>query len=155
MTHLMLSMIGILLVAATALMVVFYGGDAFNSSQVRIEAARLNSEGAQLENAVSNYRARYGRHPANRGSHEQVLSELMSKKFLSDIPSGASDQWVFDYPNGLIRSNVGTVEDENARAICREARAQQDLPDPDNIYKCDGSDHPNRALPANEPCCIF
>lgn len=155
MTNLMLTMIGILLVAATGLMAVFYGGDAFNSSKYRIEAARLNNEGAQLQTAVANYKSRYGVHPANRGTHDQVVEELMTKRFLSDIPEGSTDQWIFDYPNGLIRSEVGPVDDQEAQAICREARAQQKLPEPEKVFKCDGTDHPNRALPANEPCCIF
>ena len=155
MTNMILTIIGITLVAATVLMTVFYGGDAFYSSENRVEAARLVSEGSQLHQAVTSYKMRYGDHPANRGTHEQVLQELVNKRFLDDVPNGGIGPWRFDYPNGMIRSEVGDVNDEKARAVCAEARAQQKLEDPENIFKCDGSDHPNRVLPANEPCCIF
>jgi hypothetical protein len=154
-TNLILTVIGITLVAATGLMALFYGGDAFYSSQTRIEAARLMNEGSQLHQAVTNYRARYGRHPGDRGTHQQVLNDLVDKRFLAEIPDGARTPWVFDYPNGLIRSEVGPVGDAEAQAVCSEARARMELPNPEQIFRCDGSDHPNRSLPANEPCCIF
>lgn len=155
MTNLFLTTIGIVVTAAAALMVVFYGGDAFNSGQYKAEASRLTVEGAQIQQAISNYTIRYGKVPGNRGSSEAVAADLVSAKFLDTMPPGASQPWVIDYTNGLIRSDVGSTQDDEARQICKEARVQQKLPDPDTVYRCDGSDHPSGKLPSNEPCCVF
>ena len=155
MTNLMLSTIGVLLAAAAVLMVTFYGGDAFFSGSEKAEASRLTVEGAQIEQAVSNFTMRYGRAPGGGGTHEAAMSDLMSKNFLASAPRGGGEPWVIDYDNGLIRSDIGASDDETAREICAAARSQQNLPNPERVFRCDGSDHPSGGLPANEPCCLF
>ena len=154
-TNLVLTTIGILVTAAAALMVVFYGGDAYYSGQAKSEASRLTVEGAQIQQAISNYTVRYGKVPGNRGDSDAVVSDLVSAKFLDAMPPGANSPWVIDYSNGMIWSDVGGVNDADARQICLEARRQQKLPEPDMVYSCDGSNHPAGALPSNEPCCTF
>ena len=155
MTNLMLSTIGVLLAAAAVLMVTFYGGEAFFIGSQKAEASRLTVEGAQIEQAVTNFTIRYGRAPGNGGTHDEAMSELMSKKFLASAPRGGGEPGVIDYGTGLIRSDIGASDDEEAREICADARGQQNLPNPERVYRCDGSDHPSGALPANEPCCLF
>tara|TARA_Y100001968_G_scaffold316833_1_gene345142 strand:+ start:2892 stop:3374 length:483 start_codon:yes stop_codon:yes gene_type:complete len=154
-TNLVLTTIGILVTAAAALMVVFYGGDAYYSGQAKSEASRLTVEGAQIQQAISNYTVRYGKVPGNRGNSEAVARDLIDAKFLDAMPPGSNGPWVIDYSNRMIRSDVGSVNDEDARRICLEARRQQSLPEPDMVYRCDGSDHPGGSLPSNEPCCTF
>lgn len=155
MTNMILTMIGILLAGVAALMVTFYGGDAFFGGKYKAEASRLTVEGAQIEQALSNYKARYGTRPASAGNSNDAFNELMSKKFLASAPPGSNQPWVIDYGNNIIRSDVGPKEENDAQRICQEARAQQKLPARDEPYMCDGSDHPSGILPANEPCCIF
>jgi len=154
-TNLMLSTIGVLLAAAAVLMITFYGGDAFYSGTEKAEASRLTVEGAQIEQAISNYTVRYGKAPGNGGSHEDAMADLVSKKFLASAPPGGGEPWVIDYGHGLIRSDIGSSDDDRARDICAAARTQQNLPNPERVYRCDGSDHPSGMLPANEPCCLF
>ena len=101
MTNLMLSTIGVLLAAAAVLMVTFYGGEAFFIGSQKAEASRLTVEGAQIEQAVTNFTIRYGRAPGNGGTHDEAMSELMSKKFLASAPRGGGEPWVIDYGNGL------------------------------------------------------
>ena len=151
----MLSTIGVLLAAAAVLMVTFYGGDAFFSGSEKAEASRLTVEGAQIEQAISSYTIRYGKAPGGGASHDAAMADLMSKKFLASAPRGGTQPWVIDYDNGLIRSDIGASDEDRAKDICAAARSQQNLPNPERVYRCDGSDHPSGMLPANEPCCVF
>lgn len=155
MTNLMLTTIGVLLAAAAVLMVTFYGGDAFFSGTQKAEASRLTVEGAQIEQAISNFTMRHGRAPGGAGDHDAVMDELVNERFLASMPRGGLEPWVIDYGNGLIRSDIGGADDEEAREICAAARGQQNLPNPERVYRCDGSDHPAGMLPADEPCCVF
>ncbi len=158
MTTTIMTVIGILLAAAAATMVYFYGGDAFYEGKVKAEAARLTSEGSQIERAIDLYESRYGRAPANAGDSDSVMSEIMGKNFLDKSPEGSSQSspWVVDYVNKMIRSDLGPEDSADAQKVCRYARRMQKLPNPDMIYQCDGSDYPggNGFLPKNEICCI-
>lgn len=155
MTNMILGMIGILLAAAAALMTMFWGGDAFFSGSEKAEASRLTNEGAQIEQAISSYTARNGILPGAGGGSSDAESDLVSSKFLSHMPKGSAGSWIIDYPRQMVRSEVGDIADPKAQEICRTARQQQELPNPDKIYKCDGSDHPSGRLPVKEPCCVL
>ena len=156
MTTVILVTIGIILAAAAALMLVFYGGDAFYSSRVKAEASRLTVEGAQVERAVSSFEIQERRRPGNGVSIAQASQDLVDRRYLVDIPKGANQAWVVDYENRLIRSDLGSASDTRAREICVVSREQQNLPYPGEIFRCDGSDYPGGgSLPANETCCIF
>jgi len=154
MTTIILTMIGIILAAASVAFIYFYGGDAFFSGRVASEASRLTVEGAQVETAVSSFRIREGRIPGN-GSSDTAMNEVIGSRFLDQVPVGSNGPWIIDYDNGLIRADVGSVNESFAMDVCQEARSQQKLPFPDTVYMCDGSDHPDGRLPANEPCCRF
>lgn len=149
-----LTIIGITIAAAAALMTVFYGGDVFFGGRTNAEAARLVVEASQVERAEGYFRAQEARAPG-QGDSDSAFEELKAKRFLAEVPTGARSPWVIDYPNRVIRSDLGPVDDPHAREVCQAARKQLDLPSPNNVYRCDGSDYPGGVLPSNEPCCVF
>lgn len=157
MTTVILVIIGIVLAAAAALMLVFYGGDAFYSSRIDAEASRLTVEGAQMQRAVSAFEVQEGRRPGGGSSSAQAGQDLIDYRYMVEIPKGANHEWVVDYDNKLIRSDLGSSSDAYARQVCIAARRQQNLPYPGQIFLCDGSDYPggNGSLPQKETCCVF
>ena len=157
MTTVILSIIGILLASSAALMVSFYGGDAFTKSSAQADAARLVVEGDQISKAIDSYTMQEGRLPGDRHGHSSVgvSNDLMEKKFLSSMPKGYDNPWIIDYPNAMIRVDVGSASDNKAKAICIAARKQIKMENPETVYKCDGTDSPLGKLNAREPCCIW
>ena len=147
-----------MLAAASALMVLWYGGDAFSRSRIDADAARLVNEGAQIEKAEGLYRAHEGRVPSSANASDPIQA-LVDRHYIVHPPIGDTGKWVMDYGNGMIRADVGSSEDTRAIDVCRAARRAQRLPDPRQVYRCDGSDypraHPPGTLPAIEPCCSW
>lgn len=183
MTTVILAIVGILIAAAAALFVFFYGGEAFGESEVRAEAARLVTEGQQIHNATELFYQQEGDYPGRRPDGtldgELAMTELLAKDYLTHVPVGAKlsneDTWNMIYSDdGMIYSRLGSFVDpsdptateaqikasENAMNVCREARKQLAYQDFQTVYKCDGSDYPitswaaRGTLPDNEPCCI-
>lgn len=155
MTNTILVSIGILLASSAAMMVTFYGGSVFADSQKTGEASRIVVESAQIASAFDAFVQRERRLPGAGGSSQDALNDLLNGKYLSEIPRGAQNSgWSVDYSEGMIYSVLGAAADDDNLDICRAARAQLELPEPENVYKCDGSDHPSGALPQREPCCI-
>lgn len=156
MTTIVLVTIGIILAAVSAMMVYWYGGDAFDQGRIQAEAARLLTEGSQIERAVGLYRAQEGRTP-DMVNHDDPMEALIQRRYLADRPIGDNGRWFVDYSAGMIRSDLGAPDDVRALAVCRAARKSQNLPNPGQVYSCDGSDypgaHPPGTLPAAEPCC--
>ncbi|MBX9793045.1 MAG: hypothetical protein K2Y02_01965 [Burkholderiaceae bacterium] len=156
MTTIVLTTIGIILAAASALMIFWYGGSAFDEGKINADAARLVTEGAQIEKAEGMYRSQEGRR-AEADNPEDPLKALIDRRYLSHKPLGHNGRWIVDYEHRMIRADVGSADDTRALQICRAARRAQRLPDPGSVFKCDGSDypysHPAGTLPANEPCC--
>lgn len=154
MTTIILVVIGVLLAALAALMVVFYGGDVFGRYKNEAEAGRLVSEGAQVEAAIDLYHRTTESYP---GGSDPVQT-LIDSDYLTHKPKGAkAGQWVIDYDEGFIRSSIGPSDDESSLDICRTARVQLKLPEAptdSGVYKCDGSDAPGGRLSSREPCCI-
>lgn len=175
MTTIILVAIGIVIAAASALAVIFYGGAAFGVNQVRADAARLVGEGAQIQYATDLYVRQEGTLPGN-GVGDQALPDLIAKKYLTHVPLGARNAdgtitpWKMEYSStGMIFSRIGLQSEESSMAVCREARRQLNYTDtvqsgPDAgklmVYKCDGTDYRDVAwrtsgtLPDREPCCI-
>jgi hypothetical protein len=135
-------------------MTIYYGGDAFTRYYNEAEAARLVSEGSQIEAAVELYYHQEGQFP----NQSNAIQELLNSDYLADAPKGNEDilggDWIIDYDEGHIRSSVGSASDEAALEVCRAARRQLKRPDPENILQCDGSDSPGGVLHGLEPCCI-
>lgn len=175
MTTIILVAIGVLIAAAAALAVIYYGGDAFGVNKTRAEAARLVSEGAQIQYATDLFVRQEGTLPGD-GVSEQALPDLLSKKYLQSVPvgvvnaDGTRQPWTMEYSaTGMIYSRVGLQSDEAAMAVCREARRQlkytdtvQSGPDAGKlmVYRCDGTDYRDASwrstgtIPDREPCCI-
>lgn len=173
MTTVILVSIGILLAAIAALFVIFYGGDAFGSSSVKTEAARLVVEGQQISDATDLFYRQEDRLPGQGkrapGEGEvnpDPLKDLSEMKYLPIAPVGAkltseARPWKMEYgTDGMIYSSLGAKDDKTSNAVCKEARRQVQLSNPDKIYQCDGSDYPDATwgargtLPDREPCCI-
>lgn len=177
MTTIILVSIGVLIAAVAALFVIFYGGDAFNETDSKAEAARLVGEGVQIQAAYQAFRAQEDRMPGktDTGVDSFAVKDLMCKKYLDRMPKGLnaknsvsySDEecadedlvkadgtpWKIDYRYGIARSIVGIAKDEDgndtkATEICRAARKQMNLEG--NPKRCDAGDISNL-----EPCCIM
>ena len=164
MTTVIMLVLGILIAAVAALMMFFYGGSAFDSSQTKADAARLVTEGGQIESAVSLYQIQEGKLPGDGvGIDDKAMQEMIAKKYLTARPKGNVDAngqnkiWTVDYDMGIIRSTVGPTSDAHSMAVCVEARKQLRLPAAGvsgGVFKCDGTDYPGGKLSSREPCCI-
>jgi len=159
MTKIVLVIIGIMLAAAAAIMTVFFGGDAYQASFLRAEAARLVNEGAQLTYATDFYMRQEGKLPGAGIDNEKAMADLVEKQYLSGAPKGmglpkSAGEWRFDFDEGMIKSVVGPSSDEDNMMICVEARKQLQIEEPEKVLKCDGSDHPKGRLSFLDPCCI-
>lgn len=180
MTTIILVAIGILIAAAAAYFVIFYGGDAYNGGEVKAEAARLVSEGQQISYATDLFYRQEDRMPGQKsdGTLDGTLAvqELKDKNYIPISPAGSKltnvDNWKMEYgKDGMIYTKIGQVAGADASrdekraydasiAVCRQARKQLAFKDYDQVYKCDGSDYSDAAwhgrgtLPDREPCCI-
>jgi hypothetical protein len=175
MTTIILVIIGVLIAAASALFMVFYGGTSLDSANVRAEAGRLVSEGQQISYATDMFYRTEGRMPGLNASGQALkesngdavdpIQELREKDFLAQRPLGVKltqeDPWKMVYgTDGMIYSKLGPETSEAATEVCRQARKQLNLPNLDKMYKCDASDYFDASykskgqLPDVEPCCI-
>lgn len=155
MTNVILVTLGILLASGTALMVTFYGGDAFFKSTEEAEASRMVVEGAQIANAVSIYIQRERKMPGNGTDGALALNDLVSRRYLDSVPRGSDlTGWQIDYSQRQIYSVIGPSSSSDSMNICKAARRQLSLPSPEIVYKCDGSDSPGGSLSGREPCCL-
>lgn len=176
MTTIILVSIGILIAAVAAVMVIFYGGDAFSGSTEKADAARLVGEGVQMQAAVQAFRAQEDRMPGldGTGVDSVALWDLRCKDYLTSVPRGinksepqidctkprpvAADKvnyespWKIDYNYGIARSVIGNAQengsDSQAMKICKAARKQIGLTG--EPLRCDAAGISNR-----EPCCIM
>lgn len=153
MTTIILVVVGVLLAAVAALMIVFYGGDVFTRYHQEAEAGRLVNEGAQIEAAVELYYQREMAFPDG----ENAIDVLVDEDYLVSIPKGfggTNGDWTIDYEEGHIRSTVGSADDDDAISLCVTARRQLKIANPEDVKQCDGSDSENGRLHGLEPCCI-
>jgi len=180
MTTIILVAIGILIAAAAAYFVIFYGGEAFNGGEVKAEAARLVSEGQQISYATDMFYRQEDRLPGQTADGkldgDLAIKELRDKDYIPTAPAGArltnSDTWKMEYgKDGMIYTKIGQVVGDSAptaekRAyeasmnVCRQARKQLAFMDYEKVYKCDGTDysdaswHTRGTIPDREPCCV-
>lgn len=160
MTTVFMIAIGVLIAAASAFVLISYGGESMLAADSRAEAARLISESAQMQHAFELYYHQVGKYPAAGEDADAVLDELLAKEYLASAPIGnprlsaGAGAWTVDYEAGMIRAEVGDAEDDYALEVCRQARGQLNLARPDHVYQCDGSDYPGGQLSSLEPCCV-
>lgn len=91
MTTIILTVLGIILTAAVALMVFFYGGDALSAGSVRAEASTISSHLTQLRGAVDLYEADTGT-KAQPGSISYLVPLYMKSMPINPIGAG----WYYD-----------------------------------------------------------
>lgn len=103
MTTIILTIIGILLAAVAALMVIFYGGDAFTSSSTGAHANTLQNAGTNVISAVSLYKAENGSAPATLAA--------LTPSYLKDSPATAGAATGAQSFDGVTYSVAG-VSDE-------------------------------------------
>lgn len=83
MTTIIFTIVGILLAAAAALMVLWFGGDAFDGGSQRATAATQFENMQQIANAYTLYQAAHGRAPEHIGI-------LVDEKYLAQVPQPAT-----------------------------------------------------------------
>lgn len=157
MTTIILVILGILIAAVAAIMMIFYGGDAYDESHAKAEAGRLVSESTQIEAAVQAYTIQEEKVPGNgTGVDASAMSDLISRKYLTHSPKGfnqnAGGNWKIDYTLGIARATMGDASDPKIKAICQQARIQVGV----GVAGDSGPHQCNQAgLSSREPCCIM
>ena len=89
MTNVLLSMIGIILAALSALLMMDYGGSYFVASAAKADASSLTSAGQNVYAAYSMYD---DRHRAPAASMNDLLSSNATRSLLSSVPMVRSGQ---------------------------------------------------------------
>ena len=87
MTTIILTMIGILLAAAAALMAIFYGGEAFNSGTIGAEANQIQNAGANVAAALQMYKAEQASAPRGLNQLTQTGSDRPNGAYLDELPA--------------------------------------------------------------------
>lgn len=90
MFSLIVTIVAIALVAALALAVIYYGGDALNIGASRTASAKSLQEGNQIAGALELYRADHGDFPS--GTSDEIKQTLLTANYLKAIPTGS---WSF------------------------------------------------------------
>lgn len=90
MFSLIITIVAIALVAALALAVIYYGGDALNIGTSRTASAKSLQEGNQIAGALELYRADHGDFPT--GTSDDIKQTLLTANYLKAIPTGS---WTF------------------------------------------------------------
>jgi hypothetical protein len=180
MTTIILVIIGVLIAAASAMFMIFYGGDAYNASDAKAEAARLVNEGVMIQAAVQTFRAQEDRMPGLDGSGVDSVAlwdlscpDANGNRYMNQIPKGvntappafdcskrpvkASDlkvesPWKIDYNYGIARSVVGSAYDgtKESKAFAICRAARKQMNLPGDPLRCDAEGITNK-----EPCCIM
>lgn len=179
MTTIILVIVGVLIAAAAALFMIFYGGDAYSQSESKSEAARLIGEGVQIQAAVQAFRAQEDRMPGldGTGVDSVALWDLAcpngnGDRYLNHIPKGVSanqptmdcstrpnastpidSPWKIDYNYGIARSVIGLAHDEDGKetkAFEICRAARKQMKLSGDPMQCD-----TPGIPNNEPCCIM
>jgi len=160
MTTIVLVVLGVLIAAIAAIMIIFFGGDAFGHSSDKAEAATLINNSVQIQAAVQMYHAQEGTMPgAGSGVDDAAMQALIAKKYLTHIPQGVRNadgtqsDWKIDWNYGIARSVLGPASDASgndtkATRVCKAARAQMHFSG--NPQRCDYKD-----IQPLDPCCIM
>lgn len=127
MTGIVLVIVGILLAAAAALFVVFYGGDAYNAGNARAAAATIVNMGENVRHAADLYRMQ-------EGGEAPDMAALVAQKYLTQAPDPGSlgrplATWRTMRPvgGGVVDAYVMDGVDEK---VCREINRQTGNADP-------------------------
>jgi len=121
MTGIILVIVGVLLAAAAALFVIFYGGDAYNAGNARAAAATIVNMGENVQHAATLYRMQEGGEPVD-------LAALVEASYLSAPPEPGSlgkpsPRWRVMRPLGAEPVNAYVIDDMDEK-VCREINRQ-------------------------------
>lgn len=127
MTGIVLVLVGILLAAAAALFVVFYGGDAYNAGNARAAAATIVNMGDNVQHAADLYRMQ-------EGVEAPDMAALVAQKYLTQPPDPgllgrplATWRTMRPVGGGAVDAYVVDGIDEK---VCREINRQAGGADP-------------------------
>lgn len=163
MSNVLIGIVGVILFFGLLAASSFYYGREFGDRRVEAEAVRLVSERGQIEAAVNQFIEENGRVPAPAGG-QSIMDRLIQGRYLLGMPPGAGSGWSLNAEYGAIMTQVTGEEGNKALRMCIIAREKANIPNPTVVYRCDGSDHPNRnsfpvgqqhlALGSSDPCCL-
>lgn len=164
MSNVLIGVVGIILFFGLLSASAFYYGREFSDRRLEAEALRLVSERGQIEAAVDQFIQENGEIPAGSGG-VSIMQRLTQGRYLLGMPPGSGSGWGLYAPYEAIMTPVAPDEaSEKALQLCIIARENANMPSPSNVYRCDGSDHPNRnrfpdgqkykALGPVDPCCL-
>ncbi|AXK44115.1 hypothetical protein [Erythrobacter aureus] len=152
MSNVLLGIMGTILFIGLALAGVVFIGPEFMDTKIDAEASGYLNQRSQIAYAIESYASENGKLPLEAG--KEPIDLLVEKKFLTRAPAGGSSQWSLNSAdNSLITPVAGPKA--HATKICVAARAKAKMAQPENIYKCDGSDAPGGRLSAKDPCCLM
>lgn len=147
MSSLVITLIGIALVAVTAVIALFAGGNSFMAGGDKATYTRAMNESKEIHLALEAYRvANYGRlMPSEAELNGRTLPEFLAEEgyYLRHVPPGINNTRSYFYENGFIVDNSFTIEQ------CAMANEQAGgSGNTEDIPSC--SDDFDRS----NPCCI-
>lgn len=141
MTTIVLVTIGIMLAAASALMLNFYGGDAFNTGDAKAQANTLMNAGTNVRTASNLYMVRNGRLPV-------TPAVLLQSQSLSTMPSlngaGVQEERFRDFKIDNTRAKKAFVVAGIREDTCKQVNynviggsgSRRVLQTPDGLFGC-------------------
>lgn len=152
MSNVLVGIAAIILFIAGSLAMATFFGPKFMASRIDAQAVSYLSESSQISHAVESYASDNGGLPVEPG--KEPVEILVAENYLSDAPTGGASGWFLAEEDAAI---LATVEGSRERAldICAAARKKAGFPNPERVYQCDGSDHPNGILSVKDPCCLW
>lgn len=117
MFSLVIAVISVLLVAALALAVIYYGGSAFSDGEASAQASRLINQGQQVLGAAELFKSEKGRWPDS-------VAELVSEHYLKSVPTASmvSSAWAQDSATWVMpvaRVPVFKLQQAVAQPVCQ------------------------------------
>ncbi len=127
MTTIILTIIGILLAGAAALMVVFYGADAFTGGSVKARAVTVTEALGQVSAAARLYAVQEG---AGIPGDQAGMDRLSQRQYLDGfrLPPDASRIIPIDNKGGVVEASAWIIANlgsgEEARSVCAAIERQ-------------------------------
>ena len=152
MSNVLIGIIGVILFIGLALSSAVWLGPKFMNTKIEAEAVDYLNQSSQIARAVESYASDKGRLPIIDG--KEPIEVLVEEKYMKYAPAGGASGWELNGSTQSILTRVAGAEDRATR-VCVAARVKAQMPSPEKIYKCDGSDAPGGALSVKDPCCLM
>lgn len=152
MSNVIIGVIGVILFIGLAVAGTSWLGPMFMESRIEAEAVGYLNQTSQISHAIESYASDRGKLPVQSG--REPIDILVAERYMKNKPEGGSSDWVYDgETQSLITPVAGAVD--QATKICVAARVRAEMPQPERVFKCDGSDAPNGVLSSKDPCCLM